>query len=139
MSWYIKTVGSPAAIKAAVAKETYMPQAVKDSIGVVCDKATAMSSGTIKYSVLVESQGHISDYGAKNHTVCEALSLAPEPEPDPVLVARGVDWGNGNPDPLNGAGTAAVETKVYSDGTEVTGPGPLPAQSPAQQDAQAGT
>lgn len=30
---------------------------------------------------------------------------------------------------------AATESKVYSDGTKATGPGPLPALSPAQQDA----
>lgn len=29
-----------------------------------------------------------------------------------------------------------IETKVYSDGTSVTGPGPLPTLSPAQQDAE---
>ncbi len=29
----------------------------------------------------------------------------------------------------------AIETKTYTDGTSATGPGPLPDQSPAQQDA----
>lgn len=32
---------------------------------------------------------------------------------------------------------ATFETRTYSDGTIASGPGPLPAQSPAQQDAQA--
>ena len=32
---------------------------------------------------------------------------------------------------------AATETKVYTDGTSATGPGPLPEQSPAQQDQAA--
>ena len=31
--------------------------------------------------------------------------------------------------------TLAVETKTYTDGSSTTGPGPLPDQSPAQQDA----
>jgi hypothetical protein len=33
----------------------------------------------------------------------------------------------------------ATETKHYSDGSSATGPGPLPDQSPAQQDAAAET
>lgn len=38
-----------------------------------------------------------------------------------------------DPDLLNTA--ARTETKTYTDGTTVTGPGPLPEQAPAQQDA----
>lgn len=34
--------------------------------------------------------------------------------------------------------TNAPEVKHYSDGTVATGPGPLPKQSPAQQDAEVG-
>lgn len=40
------------------------------------------------------------------------------------------------PSPEAPAVAAATETKLYVDGTTVTGPGPLPEHSPAEQDAQ---
>jgi hypothetical protein len=46
----------------------------------------------------------------------------------PAVVAAVAPTEGGQPDP---AVVAATETVVYPDGTSVTGPGPLPAESPA--------
>ena len=75
---------------------------------------------------------HVEDYAAAVEAsfapgasampgVAESLAASPAPAgsaPDPHAVA-------------------VTETKTYPDGTVVTGPGPLPDQSPAQQDAAA--
>lgn len=56
-------------------------------------------------------------------------------------VPDGAPAGRQLPNPPDGgadpAVVAATETKVYSDGSSATGPGPLPDHSPAQQDEQA--
>ena len=53
MSWGIKAVGTPAAIKARVAEETNMPQGLKDAIAEFCD----VPADSYNNGVLVESFG----------------------------------------------------------------------------------
>jgi|WetSurMetagenome_2_1015567.scaffolds.fasta_scaffold152768_2 hypothetical protein len=45
-------------------------------------------------------------------------------------------WGEGLYIGWENPRVSETETKIYSDGTTATGPGPLPELSPAQQDAQ---
>lgn len=53
MSWYVKTIGAPANVKAKVTVEQYVPDAIKAAVASLCDSPLPSDS-----QVLVETQGH---------------------------------------------------------------------------------
>jgi hypothetical protein len=81
MSWSIKIIGSRAAVKAAVNKESYLPQGLKDVVTQIADAPSAGSQD----GLIVESHGHVdASYGGsvskfEVSPITLATTLAPEP------------------------------------------------------------
>lgn len=82
MSWSIKVVGQPAAVKKKVLAEQYMPAGLKQTIAEFCD-ATA-STG-----IRVESHGHHGAYGSIGKLEVENIELVQAEAPATPAVGAG--------------------------------------------------
>jgi len=87
MSWNINIVGSRAAVKAAIAKEQYIPQGLKDVVNSICDTNAKTGSPLIS----VETYGHFDTAWGGNVGKFEVkqVQLAPEPPPPAPATTEG--------------------------------------------------
>lgn len=97
MSWYIKTIGSPADIKAAVRKDNYVPASIVAAVDGFCGMAGP------DQKILVETIGQVGDGIGSMKLEISTVLVAAEPPAQVTLVTI-----NNNPPVMAAVMAAAV-------------------------------
>lgn len=84
MSWSIDIVGTPRAVKAAVAKENYLPAGLKAAVDEFCEANAGAAPGQYGSVLRISSSGHHGGVGSNVYSFSVTpIVLAPEPAADP--------------------------------------------------------
>lgn len=79
MSWFIKSVGTPAAVKAAIQKDPSLSANLKAALSDMCDDPPYDRSG--HDTISIEGSGHSGQGSYINSLRVERFTLAKEPAP----------------------------------------------------------
>jgi hypothetical protein len=82
MSWFIKAIGTPAAVKAKIQKDPCLAPSLKTALCEMCDDKPW--DGSPQNGIAIEGSGHSGQGSSITSLKVERFEIAPEPPAPPV-------------------------------------------------------